>query len=261
MKRTSKNRVWPVVAIVEALVLLPGVAWAAIGSFSSTSSSPAVTAKSTYATGKGVYGLDTSTSTSTHYGVFGSASGTGGIGVYGSGTKNGVYSAGNLGVAAGKTLACTKCVTAADLVVMPAVSVFNPTGTNVALTDSTITPIPFASESLDTANMHPASGTTTRLTAPAKGLYLITGSAAFDQSGSGKRFLYVYKNGALVQEVSALPLDNFPTYLNVTAVLPMTAGSYVELEGYQGSGGSLSISGCTGGYCPTFTLTYLSATP
>ena len=45
----------------------------------STTSAPAVTAKSTYATGKGLYGLDTSTSTSTHYGVFGSASGTGAV--------------------------------------------------------------------------------------------------------------------------------------------------------------------------------------
>src|SRR5882724_6696051 len=117
---------WMVVALAGAVVLAPGVVWAAAASFTSTTATAAVTGTSSYAAGKGVYGHETSTSTGAHYGIYGAASGTGGYGVLGSGTKYGVYSSGPLGVVSGKTLVCTKCVTTADVGVMPAASVYNP---------------------------------------------------------------------------------------------------------------------------------------
>jgi len=258
-----RNKLWPIVAIVEAIVLVPGIVWAATGSFSSTSSTPGVTGASSYSTGKGVYGHETSTSSSLHYGVSGSASGTGGVGVYGAGAKYGVYSAGPLAVLSGKNLVCTKCVTAADIAVLPAAGVYNPSGTDVSLPDSTVTPITFTSEAFDTASLHSTTTNTSRLTAPVKGLYSVTGSVGISADTGGKRELYIYKNGALVQTESALPLLNGnATYMGISTLVAMNAADYVELEVYQGSGNTLTAFGCsTNGACPRFTMSFVSAAP
>jgi hypothetical protein len=105
------------VAIVAA-VMIPTAAMAAIGTFTSTTVTPAVTGtnSATVANAKGVQGSASATSAGvTRYGVTGNAGGTFGIGVQGTGTKYGVFSNGPLGVAAGKSLTCTGCVTATDL--------------------------------------------------------------------------------------------------------------------------------------------------
>ncbi len=105
------------VAIVAA-VMIPTAAMAAIGAFTSTTVTPAVTGtnSATVANAKGVQGTASATSAGvTRYGVAGNASGTFGIGVQGTGTKYGVFSNGPLGVAAGKSLSCTACITGGDL--------------------------------------------------------------------------------------------------------------------------------------------------
>jgi hypothetical protein len=86
---------------------------AAVGTFTSSTVTPAVTAtnSATVANAKGVQGSASATSAGVaRYGVTGNAGGTLGIGVQGTGTKYGVFSNGPLGVAAGKSLSCTGCV-------------------------------------------------------------------------------------------------------------------------------------------------------
>jgi hypothetical protein len=107
-----------VVAISAAIVLIPTAAVAAVGAFSSTSNAtPGVTGtnSSAAAGASGVLGNATGTGNNARYGVLGKATGTAGIGVQGSGAKYGVFSNGPLGVATGKSLVCTSCVSAADL--------------------------------------------------------------------------------------------------------------------------------------------------
>jgi hypothetical protein len=104
------------VAIVSA-VLIPTAAMAAVGSFSSATATPAVTAtnSSASANATAVLANASGTNTKARWGVNASATGTKGIGVQGTGAKYGVYSDGPLGVAAGKSLSCTGCVTPGDL--------------------------------------------------------------------------------------------------------------------------------------------------
>jgi hypothetical protein len=73
---------------------------AAVGSFTSTTTTPAVTGtnSSTAAGAKGVFGSQTGGGANTRYGVVGNANGTAGIGVQGTGAKFGVFSNGPLGV-------------------------------------------------------------------------------------------------------------------------------------------------------------------
>jgi hypothetical protein len=113
-QRSSKLTI---AAIALAMVLIPTAAFAAVGTFTSTTATPAVTAtnSSTVANAKGVQGNATGTNTNARWGVTGLAGGANGIGVQGTGTKYGVFSNGPLGVAAGKPLSCTGCVSPTNL--------------------------------------------------------------------------------------------------------------------------------------------------
>ncbi len=114
---TSRQLTVIVCVAIVAAILIPTSAMAAVGAFTSTAATPAVSAtnSATVANAKGVQGSATATNTNTRYGVTGNAGGVNGIGVQGTGTKYGVFSNGPLGVAAGKPLSCTGCVHAAAL--------------------------------------------------------------------------------------------------------------------------------------------------
>jgi len=105
------------VAIVSVVVIVPTAALAATGAFSSTTAAPAVTAVNySQATGAiGVLGRVAANGNVARTGMDGSATGSNGLGVEGAGAKYGVFSDGPLGVAAGKALLCTACVTASDV--------------------------------------------------------------------------------------------------------------------------------------------------
>jgi hypothetical protein len=115
---TSRQLTTIVCVAIIAAVLIPTAAMAAVGKFTSTTATPAVTGtnSATVANAKGVQGSASATSAGvTRYGVTGNAGGTFGIGVQGTGTKYGVFSNGPLGVASGKSLSCTGCVGPAAL--------------------------------------------------------------------------------------------------------------------------------------------------
>ena len=120
------RRSWKVVVLAIAIVAIPTAAFAAIGSFSSSSGTPAVTGVNSSALTSvvGVRGVASHVGSNLHYGVYGSASGTGGIGVRGDGANFGLYSGGNVGVANGKTLKCNGCVTAGDIATTAATSAY-----------------------------------------------------------------------------------------------------------------------------------------
>ncbi|MGZ6528139.1 MAG: hypothetical protein ACXVES_13240 [Actinomycetota bacterium] len=119
MKTVSRS--WKIAAITLAIVMIPVVALAAVGSFTSSTTTPAVTAKNTSATAgaKAIYGLESSTASGIRTGIVGQALGTGGVGVTGTGARYGLYSNGPIGVASGKNLVCSGCVTSTDLAVKP----------------------------------------------------------------------------------------------------------------------------------------------
>jgi hypothetical protein len=137
MIRELLPRAWKVIAIAAVIVMIPVAVLAAVGSFSSTSSSiPAVKGLNSSASlgAKGVYGVATANASTARFGVEGVASGSGGYGVYGAGAKYGVYSAGPLGVASGKPLTCSGCVSTADLAGPPRFGTHSNNDTATALT-------------------------------------------------------------------------------------------------------------------------------
>jgi hypothetical protein len=120
---TSRNllrRCAKVVALAVVIVVVQvGVAFAASAFFSSSSATPAVKGvnSSGASNAMGVFGVASNTGTSRRYGVYGKTNGSGGVGVRGDGAHFGVFSGGDLGIAAGKKLKCSGCVTASDLAI------------------------------------------------------------------------------------------------------------------------------------------------
>jgi hypothetical protein len=108
------------------------------------------------------------------------------------------------------------------------------------------TNISFTSESLDTANLHDNATNPELLTAPAAGVYLITGDIQLAGSGSGTtRTLCIVGNLTSVADacVREAPSSAFNHRMSVTTIGVMGIGDSVRLNAFQDSGGALNLTG------------------
>ena len=102
------------------------------------------------------------------------------------------------------------------------------------------------------------SGSPTRLTAPASGLYLIGGNIQFAHNTSGRRILRILINGSnyIADQRSNATAASSDLALNVNTIYPLSAGNYVELRAFQDSGGSLNVLAAD--FTPEFWITFIS---
>jgi hypothetical protein len=120
--------------------------------------------------------------------------------------------------------------------------------TTQSLLNATYTAILFDSEDHDTFGMHSTSVNTSRLTIPAggDGIYLVGGAVFYDGNATGVRVARLRKNGttdigsatlvaAVLSGTGAGPI------VQATCLASLVAGDYVELLGYQDSGGALNV--------------------
>ncbi len=127
--------------------------------------------------------------------------------------------------------------------------------TNPSIANNTLTTVAFNSETYDTDAYHDNSTNNSRITIPAgkTGYYSVTATGQWDVNGTGRRELYIAKNGTLLAscEVTASAAA-YPSPF-FTSPLYLTAADYLEVKMYQSSGGALTFFG------PTFTISYLGA--
>ena len=133
------------------------------------------------------------------------------------------------------------------------------TGTWVALTWNV--------ETNDSNAFHDNTTNNSRVTIPSgyAGRYLIATTICYDQSGgTGARYIGVYKNGGSV----SLTATGIPGNVAVTGTFSMTyteivncsVADYLEIYGYQSSGGALGVLGnASGAGISNFNVTYLGA--
>jgi len=97
-----------------------------------------------------------------------------------------------------------------------------------------------------------SAGTPTRLTAPIAGRYLFTATVAWGASAAGAmRHINLGAPGFQFAATGIPPIaGGYSPQMNVAGVVGMTAGSYVELNGYQDSGGALNLISDGGGQYP-----------
>ena len=113
-----------------------------------------------------------------------------------------------------------------------------------SLATSTETPITFNTEDFDVGALHDVSTNPTRFTVPAggAGVYLLTGSITYATAASTVTRAWWKKNGTthVAGGVSGLTSAASSTSLCVTALVTLAAADYVELIGFQSTGGALN---------------------
>lgn len=123
-----------------------------------------------------------------------------------------------------------------------------------SIPDSVDTPLTFDTNSIDigTPQLHSITVNPTRFTAQVTGLYLAVGQLLFDSAlGGNIRQIAVSTNGgfgAFPFSIVRTTPSAVDTCIQVTALLQLVAGSYIEFTALQDSGGPLTtIAGLTFG--------------
>jgi len=120
---------------------------------------------------------------------------------------------------------------------------------NQSISDDTSTVLTFTAEEIDTDGFHDNSTNTSRITIPSGkgGKYLFIGYASFAPNASGSRAISFIKNGsstiASPTRIFANTESGSDTRVNGQIIANLNAGDYVEMTGYQKSGGSLNVQG------------------
>ena len=130
-----------------------------------------------------------------------------------------------------------------------------------SLSNATATVITFDSENYDTNAFHSTVSNTSRLTVPAgkAGKYLVFGQLGYNGNATGQRQAEILLNasGGYAKNIA---LNNGSSYLTTpsfSTVLTLAVADYVELGGYQDSGGALTNA--HGLQYTFFGMTYLGA--
>lgn len=112
-----------------------------------------------------------------------------------------------------------------------------------AVATGIFTAITFGSEDVDNYNGHSTAVNTSRYTSQLAGWYKMTGKIAWNGSATGRRGCDWRVNGAIVggsQMIYAAGTASAVQLPAATMEIFLNAGDYIELFGYQESGGSLS---------------------
>ncbi len=113
---------------------------------------------------------------------------------------------------------------------------------NQSVTSGVGVQVSFDSEDFDTNSLHDNVTNNNRLTCKTAGKYLICASINWTVNGTGIRQCYLRLNAATVlvsTSIAALPSDDVGQTISV--IYNLAVNDYVEVIGYQNSGGALNI--------------------
>lgn len=130
-----------------------------------------------------------------------------------------------------------------------------------SLTTGTWTAIGMDSSTFDNYGGHSNSTNNSRYTVQAAGKYLVGGAVAVANNSSGSRAAKVLKNGAVLQGPYSLvpPSSARPTSVTVAGfIVPCAVGDYLELAGFEDSGGTLATV-ITSDQSSFFTVLFVSS--
>jgi hypothetical protein len=123
------------------------------------------------------------------------------------------------------------------------------------IADSTITAVQFDTERYDYGDMHDNALNNTRLTAPADGVYAITGNVSWAQNDTGDRRLRIRLDGAtnIAQVRVTSPAAALSEHMIVSTQYELDKDQYVELVVYHTRGSDLNIEAALN-YSPEFMM-------
>lgn len=101
----------------------------------------------------------------------------------------------------------------------------------------------FDSEITDSHNGHSVSSNTSRYTCQVAGWYRVTARAAFAVNATGSRGARIHKNGPFIQGAANLcGAGTLNGIVEVSHIVQLLVGDYVEAAAGQNSGGALSTA-------------------
>lgn len=120
-----------------------------------------------------------------------------------------------------------------------------------SLANGAFTAITMDSTILDTYGQHSNTTNNSRFTCQLAGWYSVSGGVSYLTNTTGSRGALIYKNGAaLTQATGGIVAASNALHVAMTGefLIQLAVGDYVELYGWQNSGGALSTAGS--GYYP-----------
>jgi hypothetical protein len=105
--------------------------------------------------------------------------------------------------------------------------------------------VDFGAETYDTSGFHDNSVNPSRLTIPAgkAGYYRISAQLGWGAAANGARLIKIFKNGSSVAEnFGASNGSGNISSSNVLVTLNLAEADYLQVDGYQDSGGTLTLS-------------------
>lgn len=109
--------------------------------------------------------------------------------------------------------------------------------------NATFTAITWNAENYDTNAFHDNSTNNSRITIPSGkgGYYEIYGKLDWYNNATGRRGIRIYKNGTDIKAAWINSSANDEMAAQIYTVISLAATDYIEIFGYQNSGGNLSI--------------------
>lgn len=135
------------------------------------------------------------------------------------------------------------------LTTVPMAEVYQTIAQNLAT--GTFTAITMDSTILDTDGQHSNSTNNSRVVCQVAGWYSVSGGIGFVTNATGARGAVIYKNGSpLTQATGNIVAASNAVHVSTAGefLVQLAVGDYVELYGWQNSGGALSTAGS--GYYP-----------
>lgn len=106
------------------------------------------------------------------------------------------------------------------------------------------TPLTFEVEDYDTHDGHSTSTNTTRYTCRVAGIYQLFGKIAWTSNATGQRVVCYSKNATIINgsQVSYSAVAAERQFPGTLVYVSLAVDDYVEMEGFQDSGGALDTS-------------------
>ena len=125
---------------------------------------------------------------------------------------------------------------------------------NISISSGAWAALSFDSERWDNEGAHSTASNTSRLTAQAGGLYIITGGIRWAANATGSRLLAVRLNGTTyIMRIRDNPISGAYIAQSIMTQYELATDDYVELMVYQDSGGALNIEN-SGNTSPEFMM-------
>lgn len=120
-----------------------------------------------------------------------------------------------------------------------------------SVSDNTNTTISFEAEFFDSDNYHDNTTNNSRITIPSgkAGKYFVFASLGMDANTTGRRLVYIFKNGATYSngiENALAPISSNNGSTLTMGIVDLAVGDYVTAVFYQNSGGSLNVTSTSG---------------